>query len=105
MFDRETLGINLNNQTTQLDTISQHLIIHLSFKTGSLIFLADVPYDYDATGMKCYLAACEKVGVIPVSHFLRNLTEPIVSLKYHGLGAMGAYALSRALIVSFSICF
>ena len=62
-----------------------------------------MPYDYDATGMKCYLAACDKVGVIPVSHFLRNLTEPIVSLRYHGLGSMGAYSLSRALIVSFSI--
>ena len=52
------------------------------------------------TGRATYLQACRDSGVIPVSYFHRNMQEPEVDIKHHGLGPMGAKAIAIALVVS-----
>lgn len=56
---------------------------------------------YDPTGGVAYHKCCEMLGIVPVSHFLRNLQDKdtAISLKYHGLGPKGAKAISVALTV------
>ena len=56
--------------------------------------------EYDVTGRATYLQACRDSGVIPVSYFHRNMQEPEVDIKHHGLGPMGAKAIAIALVVS-----
>ena len=51
------------------------------------------------TGRATYLQACRDSGVIPVSYFHRNMQEPEVDIKHHGLGPMGAKAIAIALVV------
>ncbi|KAK6478978.1 leucine-rich repeat-containing protein 74A, partial [Huso huso] len=50
-----------------------------------------------------YLQACEVVGVVPVSYFLRNLGNPILNLNHHGLGPLGAKAFAIALVSDMKI--
>ncbi|XP_007530216.2 leucine-rich repeat-containing protein 74A isoform X2 [Erinaceus europaeus] len=45
-----------------------------------------------------YLEACRLVGVVPVSHFLRNMDEAYVNLNHHGLGPNGIKAIAIALV-------
>ena len=52
------------------------------------------------TGRATYLQACRDSGVIPVSYFHRNMQQPEVDIKHHGLGPMGAKAIAIALVVS-----
>ncbi|XP_065064423.1 leucine-rich repeat-containing protein 74B-like isoform X2 [Rhopilema esculentum] len=59
--------------------------------------IEDAKLDFDATGKRNYLSACEKIGTTPVSHLIENLAQPVVHLRYHGIGSSGAIALSRAL--------
>lgn len=54
--------------------------------------------DFDVTGRATYLSVCRKFGLIPVSYFLRNMTEQHISLAHHGLGAKGMKALSYPLM-------
>ena len=54
------------------------------------------------TGKKLYLQACEALGVVPVSAFLRNLQSAEVDLRHHGIGPKGAKAIAIALAVSHS---
>ena len=56
--------------------------------------------EYDVTGRATYLQACRDSGVIPVSYFHRNMQQPEVDIKHHGLGPMGAKAIAIALVVS-----
>lgn len=51
------------------------------------------------TGRATYLQACRDSGVIPVSYFHRNMQQPEVDIKHHGLGPMGAKAIAIALVV------
>lgn len=46
------------------------------------------------------LHACRKMGLVPVSYFLRHMTDAKVFLAHHGLGKQGMKALSKALVVS-----
>ncbi|XP_074548854.1 uncharacterized protein lrrc74a [Halichoeres trimaculatus] len=50
-----------------------------------------------------YLQACKLVGVVPVSHFLRNLNSPTMTLSHHGLGPLGCKALAIALVTDMNI--
>lgn len=56
---------------------------------------------YDPTGTAAYYKCCEVLGIIPVSHFMRDLQqkESIISLKHHGLGPKGTKAITAALAV------
>lgn len=51
------------------------------------------------TGRATYLSVCQKFGLIPVSYFLRHMTDQHLSLAHHGLGAKGMKALAYPLIV------
>uniref|UniRef100_A0A1X7U651 Ras GTPase-activating protein n=2 Tax=Amphimedon queenslandica TaxID=400682 RepID=A0A1X7U651_AMPQE len=55
---------------------------------------------YDATGQKNYVKACDSIGIVPASHFMRCLSsqEPSIDLSHHYVGAKGAKAIAVALI-------
>ncbi|XP_073348565.1 uncharacterized protein [Pagrus major] len=44
-----------------------------------------------------YLKACRKLGIAPISSFLRNSSEANVNLNHYGVGPLGAKALAKAL--------
>ncbi|XP_078516070.1 leucine-rich repeat-containing protein 74A isoform X1 [Lissotriton helveticus] len=50
-----------------------------------------------------YLQACEMVGVVPASYFLRNLEAERVEMNHHGLGPKGARAIAIALVSNMNI--
>ena len=56
---------------------------------------------YDPTGGVAYRKCCDMLGIVPVSHFLRNLQakDTAICLKHHGLGPKGAKAIAVALTV------
>ncbi|XP_068110601.1 leucine-rich repeat-containing protein 74A [Hyperolius riggenbachi] len=45
-----------------------------------------------------YLAACHKMGVVPVSYFIRHMNESNLQLNHHGLGPRGASAIAQSLM-------
>ena len=55
---------------------------------------------FDNTGLKDYVAECERLGTVPVTYFLRHSREKTFSMKYHGLGPLGTKAIAKALEVS-----
>ncbi|NXX42954.1 LR74A protein, partial [Tricholaema leucomelas] len=50
------------------------------------------------TDAELYLEACRLMEVVPVSHFIENLTKPYVNLNHHGLGPKGVKAIAIALV-------
>lgn len=44
-----------------------------------------------------YLDICKRLGIIPVSYFLRNITFSEINLKHHGLGSRGTKAICMCL--------
>ncbi|KAJ1104688.1 hypothetical protein NDU88_002097 [Pleurodeles waltl] len=50
------------------------------------------------TYQKRYLQACEMVGVVPASYFLRNVESDRMDMNHHGLGPNGARAIAIALV-------
>ena len=55
--------------------------------------------DHDPTGRRTYADVCEKLGIIPVSYFVRHITDPEVVMRYHGLGPDGTKAIAKVLKV------
>ncbi|XP_068608416.1 leucine-rich repeat-containing protein 74A [Brachionichthys hirsutus] len=45
-----------------------------------------------------YLKACKRVGVVPVSSFIRNIDSTTFTLSHYGLGPLGCKALAIALV-------
>ena len=76
---------------------NKHIL--LSFKLSFNFFL-ELKEDYDVTGRTTYIQACRMNGVVPVSYFLRNLQNPEVDMKHHGIGASGSKAIAIALVVT-----
>ena len=56
--------------------------------------------DYDPTGTLDYINECNQLGVIPVSYFMRHITNRDFVMKNHGLGPLGAKAIAKAIEVS-----
>ncbi|XP_076128036.1 uncharacterized protein LOC143109264 [Alosa pseudoharengus] len=50
-----------------------------------------------------YLQACEIVGVIPATSYLRNLGNSTLNMNHHGLGPKGTKALAIALVSDIQI--
>ncbi|PKU41738.1 leucine-rich repeat-containing protein 74 [Limosa lapponica baueri] len=50
------------------------------------------------TGTELYLEACRLMELVPVSHFIQNLTKPYINLNHHGLGPKGVKAIAIALV-------
>ncbi|KAL5008535.1 hypothetical protein ScPMuIL_014116 [Solemya velum] len=48
----------------------------------------------DTVGDKTYIDECNKTGVIPASFFVRQLKDEKCTLRYYGLGPLGAKAIS-----------
>ena len=44
-----------------------------------------------------YTNTCKRMGIVPVSYFLRNLTLSEVNLRHHGLGPRGTKAICVSL--------
>lgn len=53
---------------------------------------------YDPTGRTLYQRACQKLGIVPASFFMRHMTEPTVTMSHHGLGPLGIRAMALALL-------
>ncbi|XP_068998168.1 leucine-rich repeat-containing protein 74A-like [Embiotoca jacksoni] len=49
------------------------------------------------SGAELYLLACQQIGTVPISSFLRHSDEPTLNLNSYGVGPLGAKALAIAL--------
>ncbi|XP_064619358.1 leucine-rich repeat-containing protein 74B-like isoform X2 [Lineus longissimus] len=58
----------------------------------------DTKEAYDHTGKTTYIEACKKIGVIPVSYFLRNMHNPKLIMKHHGLGPQGVKPICISMV-------
>ena len=66
--------------------------------------IAEKPSDeHDPTGRLNYQRLCEKMGVVPVSYFCRHITDPEITMRYHGLGPQGTRAIARVLRESITV--
>ena len=55
--------------------------------------------EYDSSGIKDYIKECNRVGVIPISYFQRHIQDTRFVMRHHGLGPLGAKAISKPLEV------
>ncbi|XP_070572945.1 leucine-rich repeat-containing protein 74B-like isoform X2 [Ptychodera flava] len=58
---------------------------------------------YDASGRTTYKEACKMNGVVPVSYFLRHITDAELTMMHHGLGPAGAKAIAITLVANTTI--
>ncbi|KAK7933844.1 hypothetical protein WMY93_004740 [Mugilogobius chulae] len=77
---------------------NEHVIADEDFDTD--LELEDKEPQYDPTGRQSYLEACEKLGVVPASYFLRHMREIELSMEHRGLGPKGTKALAADVDVS-----
>lgn len=55
-------------------------------------------YDiHDTTGRSSYAKICQQFGIVPVSYFVRHITDPQITMRYHGLGPVEAKAIALVL--------
>ncbi|WAR18832.1 LR74A-like protein [Mya arenaria] len=54
----------------------------------------------EARQQQTYVNQCNETGVIPVSYFLRHITNTTFRMRHHGLGPLGAKAITISLKVS-----
>lgn len=47
-----------------------------------------------------YNHSCKVLGIVPVSYFAKRLNSDEIIMRYHGLGAKGAQAISEVLEVN-----
>ena len=66
---------------------------------GFVIF-SDQTTSYDHSGKTSYIEECKKLGVVPASYFLRHMHDRHLSMRHHGLGAVGMKAIADSLTVS-----
>ncbi|CAD5122035.1 DgyrCDS10488 [Dimorphilus gyrociliatus] len=52
---------------------------------------------FDPTGIADYIQQCNKLGVIPVSYFVKHVHDKEFIMRNHGLGPNGAKAISKPL--------
>ncbi|NXX92537.1 LR74A protein, partial [Centropus bengalensis] len=54
-------------------------------------------------GAELYVEACRLMKVVPVSHFIQNLTMPYINLNHYGLGPKGVKAIAISLVSNTTI--
>ena len=59
----------------------------------------DTPTPFDHSGRTAYTEECKRLGVIPVSYFLRHMLDQKLDMRHHGLAASGMRAMSTVLMV------
>ena len=64
-----------------------------------IFIITEEKEDFDISGKKVYLKACDTMGIIPVSYFVRNIQEPQIIMPHHGIGGKGTKAIAVALVV------
>ncbi|KAI0212755.1 hypothetical protein LSAT2_002305 [Lamellibrachia satsuma] len=55
------------------------------------------PLRYDPVGTNTYLEECERLGITPITYFLRTIEDPVLAMKHHGLGELDMKALAKPL--------
>lgn len=53
--------------------------------------------NHDPTGRAYYDKVCCRMGLVPVSYMRRHITDPEITMRYHGLGASAAKAIALVL--------
>ena len=53
-------------------------------------------------GVSIYLEICKDKNEVPISYFIKNIKNPNMNLKHHGIGPQGAYCISVPLVVSWA---
>ncbi|KAL3874329.1 hypothetical protein ACJMK2_037359 [Sinanodonta woodiana] len=53
--------------------------------------------EHDPSGRSDYEKYCQSLGVVPVSYFLRHITDPEITMRWHGLGPVAAKAIALVL--------
>ena len=66
----------------------------------SVLAVSEQISTYDHSGKTSYIDECKKLGVVPASYFLRHMQDKHLSMKHHGLGAVGMKAIADSLTVS-----
>lgn len=56
--------------------------------------------DFDPSGLRDYIAECNKLGVIPASYFARHVHDKAFVMKHYQLGPRGAKAIAKPFEVS-----
>ncbi|XP_033628427.1 leucine-rich repeat-containing protein 74B-like isoform X1 [Asterias rubens] len=87
-----------NNSAASESTYSE------AFGFDTDLEVEDVREDYDSSGKSTYKEACRLNGVIPVSYFLRHISDTELIMKHHGLGPAGAKAIAISLVTNTTIC-
>ena len=56
--------------------------------------------NHDPSGRAQYDKICERMGLVPVSYFMRHILDNEIVMRWHGLGAAAAKAIALVLRVS-----
>jgi len=75
--------------------------LHSLIQLSTTLFTSEEKEEFDVSGKKIYLKACETMGIIPASYFVRNIQETDILMQHHGIGCKGAKAIAVALVVRF----
>ncbi|XP_063426854.1 leucine-rich repeat-containing protein 74B-like [Mytilus trossulus] len=52
---------------------------------------------HDTTGKSNYLKICQQYGLVPISYFVRHITDNEITMRYHGLSPTAAKAIALVL--------
>ena len=70
---------------------------------GCFLLLLEEGENHDISGRAAYIKVCERLGIVPASYFLKNITNPSICMKHHGLGVQGTRAVAKVLKVNIII--
>ena len=59
--------------------------------------------NHDPSGRAQYDKICERMGIVPVSYFMRHILDHEITMRWHGLGAGAAKAIALVLRVSLNV--
>lgn len=62
------------------------------------LFSEEIFY-HDTTGKSNYLKICQQYGLVPISYFVRHITDNEITMRYHGLSPTAAKAIALVLRV------
>ena len=67
---------------------------------GCFLLFLEEGENHDISGRAAYIKVCERLGIVPASYFLKNITNPSICMKHHGLGVQGTRAVAKVLKVN-----
>jgi len=66
--------------------------------------LVDCKERWPSQGAKLYLQVCRKLGLVPISYYLRHIDDEQLVLRHHSIDASSAKAIATPLSVCIDIC-